>query len=141
MKIFRNKIPINVIIIISILSHVTLLHTFAKDLVVCLNDNGNVKIEKINDCEECTTSLEVLLNSGFNKKSISDIDCEDIPLDEFCFEENQLLPKADVLFWKLFVTAIVPNINEYTAVNYIVISGESSYNFILQNYTSVSLLI
>ncbi len=142
MKKFRNNITVNAIIIFSILSHVTLIHTFAKDLVVCLNEeNGNVKIEKINDCEECKIPLEVLYNSSLVEKSISDIDCEDIPLDEFCFEENQLMPKIDILFWKLLVKTIMPDVTEYDTLKYFIADKTFNFNLTLENYTSVLLLI
>ncbi len=141
MKIFRNNITISAVLIITLLSHVTVIHTFVKDLVLCINDNGNVKIEKINDCESCAPFLTDVFGVENGGQNLSDISCEDIPLEKFCFEENQLITKTDIFLWKLSVSSILPQLNNSDPDTYLIPLNTTIKNFTLSNYTSVLLLI
>ncbi len=131
---------INVVVILVMLSHITFMHNLFKNYVLCFGSDGHIQIENINDCEECT-GLDILNTATSTENvTIQNLDCEDIPLDEHCFEENQFLSKKNILAIteiKSKVTTTTPN-REVTFIN---LNTNPTNNHILESYTTVSLTI
>jgi hypothetical protein len=106
--------------------------------VVCFGTDGHIAVEKVNECDECTEA-EFLTSSDIEVRRA---DCEDISLDQNCFEINQFVAKNKI--------DISKNIYELTEIlsepktekkYHCSINNNKDKNLILKNYTTVSLLI
>jgi hypothetical protein len=109
------------------------------EYVICTGTDGHIAIENVNDCDECN---DINYTEPTNDVEIKQQDCEDIALNEYCFEEEQFPPKDKIILSFYSITiSILPEPDEdqrcKTNFNdYIKISDP-----ILESYTSVSLLI
>ena len=136
----REKI-LSIIIVVTLLSHLTFLHNVLENYVVCIGTDGHIAVENVSECDECIET-EFLASNDVANIEVSKTDCEDISLDQNCFEINQFVTKNKI--------DISENVFELTAVlsesrteikYYYSINNNKDKNPILKNYTTVSLLI
>ncbi|MFH1528977.1 MAG: hypothetical protein ABIJ40_11380 [Bacteroidota bacterium] len=140
----RNKV-INVFLLFSMLSHVTFLHNYFDNYILCYGADGRIAIENANDFSECEGvkifDKEVRPNNT-GATTVDNTDCEDVSLDENCFEENQFLSKNKIVIPDYILKTnqlVLPSENEVNSFHQI--DFNLTDNTILENYTTVSLLI
>ncbi|VAX15509.1 hypothetical protein MNBD_IGNAVI01-3030 [hydrothermal vent metagenome] len=137
-----NKI-ISISLIVIMFSHLTFLHNFFQDYVLCNELDGNVTVENINEhaAFSNSSSSAISITAG---QSIYDVNnCQDTLLDEYCIDENGFIPKDKVdLNVNLANTweTITPSENEFKIYKF-VDKTLLKENHILKNYSTVSLLI
>jgi hypothetical protein len=133
---------INIILILTIFSHLSFFHEYLQNYVICYEIDGNVQIENINDCEECTNINLVIPSSMPEESTIKNIDCLDIPLEANCFNDQQFISrknkvnitKSTILSVQTFIAFKKENI--FTTTKNLTFN-----NHILDNYLSVLLII
>lgn len=124
------------------LSHLTYLHDLLDNYVLCYGNDGHIAIENINDNLECeiTNATSVMVNS--NTLSFQNNNCNDISLGNDCYEDSQFLNDSKTNITISVNAFIQPlqrtkqkpvysNIKDHLSIS----------NLILENYTTVSLLI
>jgi hypothetical protein len=136
----REK-TLNIIIIVTLLSHLTFLHNVLEAYVICFGTDGHITVEEVKDCDECSNNEFLLSNNAANIE-LKNVDCKDIPLDQYCLEVNQFIikNKAGISDNVLKLTSVLSEsggeLKYYYSIN-----EKSVKNHILENYTTVSLLI
>ncbi len=134
---------INIVLLVTMFSHLTFFHGYFQDYVICYGNDGHVAIENLDDCNECSTLNFSDLFSSAQNVIIEDIDCKDIALDENCFEDENFIAKNKVLFANNLrkTKPIIINLaidqnkrNSYTLVG-------KFKNSITEIYSTVSLII
>ncbi len=124
-------------------SHLTILHRFLQDYVLCNGSDGHISIENVNEYAACsnTSSFTISVLPGLSI-SVAD-ECKDTRLNENCIDENE------------FILENRTNLNVDLINRWQIIASPENllknYNFsdrnvfkenpILENYTTVSLLI
>ncbi|MFA8342811.1 MAG: hypothetical protein ACEPO8_07530 [Rhodothermaceae bacterium] len=126
---------VNLVLGFILFSHITLIHNFEQNYIICSEDNGRVHIEEIGN-SHCHNATDLFSNLISNK------DCEDENIDENCFEENQLLTKNNIIS-KLIkvknnISGILPAVDNKTKNSFDIIP---QVNNTLENYSTVLLLI
>ena len=131
---------INILIVISLLSHLTILHNFLEDYVICYGSDGHIAVENVNDCVECP-SIDFSTLDYSAIEGVKNSECEDISLDQHCFAENQFITKNNVdlpnfiIAIKTVLSRQENQVNRYHSLN------NNNINRILDSYTTISLLI
>lgn len=124
------------------LSHVTYLHDFLDRYVLCYGSDGHIAIESLDDCNDCENiSSSIYLINEFSTL-IQDNNCNDLSINGNCFEDAQFLLKSTNVF-ELSKNVHIKHIyNPPLEIEFAKIQiCQKSYNPILDNYTTVSLLI
>jgi len=127
---------------ISLLWHIIFMHSVWNDYVICFEPDGNIEIENVNDCEECSIGLEesMLIESGI--ALIIDCECIDISLAGNCSEDEPLPIKNRVSIDVGKLKNNIPGFQIYTNNRFPIKSNPTlPANYILENYTTVSLII
>jgi len=134
----KNKF-IKVVLLVALFSHLSFFHEYFQNYVVCYEVDGHIQIENINECEECNTLN--LFTSTANNEIIHNTDCTDIPLDNNCLQEEQLVRKNNIVISKNILQSSKTTID----INRNIICHTNEFqlktNYILDNYSTVSLTI
>ncbi len=137
-----NKI-ISVSLIIILVSHITFLHNIMQDYVLCKGADGHVAVENIEETYSCPNSLSFEI-SIYTGQSIFNVNsCEDTRFDENCIEESEFIPQSNsnsTIDLTSNCEIVQPTKNTFKNYKFIV-KDLFDKNYILQNYTTVSLLI
>ncbi|MBT8378864.1 MAG: hypothetical protein KJN64_06525 [Ignavibacteria bacterium] len=132
---------INVVIVISLLSHLTILHNFLEDYVICYGTDGHIAVENVNDCDECP-SIDLSTLDYFANEEVKKPECEDISIDQHCFEGNQFIINNNIdLPSTILVLNAVFSKSKDEIKFYYSPNTNNNKNQILDSYTTVSLLI
>ena len=132
----RNKI-INLVLILSILSHITYLHNYLDDYILCYGNDGHITIEKLSDCNECSNLDLISTNIYFDYD-----DCTDFPILNSCFEDTEFLVDKKVnislnlVSNKRYVLNPQPKTKHTQTIKYNTLKDS-----ILESYSTISLLI
>ena len=131
-----------IVIFLNLLLHTALLHNIFTSGVICFDQDGNIKIENVEGCNDCSshtsdfTFNENILNSNGNN-------CTDIILDINCYNDKQIIQKQkdinrqDALIALLTTgTLISSKFNFHSTFKKL-----STNNFPLSSYLTVALLI
>ena len=141
MKIFYRNNIVSIILLVTLLSHITFMHSVVQNFVLCYGNDGHIQIEDVNDSESCE-SHSTFESEETTTVYINSADCEDVNLNENCFEEEQFISKnriainCDVLRSKNFSVR-----NENWKNNFNKNYQTKFGNNILESYTTVSLII
>ncbi|NNG27724.1 MAG: hypothetical protein HKM87_09370 [Ignavibacteriaceae bacterium] len=141
MNILVRKRVINIVIIFALLSHLTFLHNVLDNYVICFGADGHIAVEKVSDCDECPAiEFSKAIDIAYTEVNIPD--CKDISLDQNCFESNQFITKdkVDISDTNLVLNTILLEPKNETKY-YCSTNTNKDKNHILENYTTVSLLI
>ncbi len=134
---------INIILLVTMFSHLTFFHEYFQDYVICFGNDGHITIENLDDCNECSGLDYFDLFSSTQNVIIEDIDCKDIALDDNCFEDETFITKNKVLFANNLLKTKPIIINFEIDLNkrnhYILV--EKFKNPITEIYSTVSLII
>ena len=124
------------------LSHVTYLHDFLDRYVLCYGSDGHIAIENLDDCTDCENiSSSHYLANGFSP-IIQENNCNDLSINSNCFEDAQFLLKSTDGFELNKNVNIKLVYNPPSEIEFAKIKVyQKNYNPILDNYTTVSLLI
>ena len=124
------------------LSHVTYLHDFLDRYVLCYGSDGHIAIENLDDCTDCENiSSSHYFTNGFSPV-IQENNCNDLSINSNCFEDAQFLLKTTNVFELNKNVHIKLVYNPPLEIEFAKIEiCQKSYNPILDNYTTVSLLI
>lgn len=133
-----NKIT-SVVLIFMLLSHIIFMHSFLENYVICHGTDGHIEIENVGDSASCDdhSLAEYVSNS-----KISNADCKDFSLEENCLSDEQLIFKNQIKFnagiqkEEAFISEFK---NKY--LTFIMIETNIYSNNILENYSTISLLI
>ncbi len=131
---------INIVLILMMFSHTSFFHEYLQNYVLCFGNDGHIQIENINDCEECT-NLDFLTTTYPGKIIVQSSDCEDIPLDEHCFEENQFISQRNIISTIGIQLPVISFLSSGKKVLFYNLDFTSTNNPILENYKKVSLTI
>lgn len=133
---------INIVLMFVMLSHLTFIHNFIYDYVLCYGNDGHIQIENINEFENCKSRSIFEVEKTISTYIISSVDCEDVSLDENCFEEEQFIFNKRV---NSYAVILKSNISIYLTENQKNGTDKIEINRfgsnVLENYTTVSLLI
>ncbi|MAT59404.1 MAG: hypothetical protein CMF23_15635 [Ignavibacteriae bacterium] len=135
---FINK-STHIFLLLTLVSHLTLAHDLISEYVLCTGSDGHVAIENVNECEECSN---IQFNGDTKLVVISIQDCEDVALDQNCFEDDEFIPQNKIVITASIVkfATIFENTDYEKKFNNSYIDQDFK-NPILERYTSVSLLI
>jgi hypothetical protein len=115
-----------------------------ENYVVCYGFDGHVEVENINNSYECS-SIDMMRSSSYmGEIVVSNSDCKDVSLGVNCFEndiiisENKTSSRIDIQKYITHILSFdanknIPTFNFFNSIKII--------NNILENYTTVSLLI
>lgn len=135
---FINK-STHILLLLIFVSHLTFAHELVSEYVICTGTDGHVAVENVNECDDCKVMKYA---ESTNEVELQQQDCEDVAIDENCFEEEQFLPKDKIDVTSYYVTlSILPEPTEDQRSNF---NFKDYYKFIdpvLENYTTVSLII
>jgi len=136
---------ISVFLLLSMLSHTTYLHDYLENYVLCYGVDGHVAIENVDDCSDCSIISTLIIPIGasqYSKIFSANEDCQDFSLNSECFEENEFLivNKTAKSYSSSISLLELPRLNQKSISSGIINSSEIS-NLILQNYTTVLLII
>ena len=135
---FINK-STHILLLLIFISHLTFAHDLMSEYVLCTGSDGHIAIEKVDDCTECNNVNYFDQTDGVEIKQQS---CEDVSLEENCFEEEQFLPKSKIVLSTYITTfAFIPietynNKDKFYSNNFYQLIDQP-----LENYTTVSLII
>ena len=123
------------------LSHLTFMHSFVQNYIICYGSDGHIQIENVNDCGSCENH-PIFESAEITISYLSSTDCNDVSLDENCLDDAQFFSKNKI------------TINAGNQKNNIFIFRSGNHkrtlnkidtitfgNNILENYTTVSLII
>ena len=142
MNSIQSKKILSLFLIVSMLSHVTFLHNYLDDYVLCYGNDGHTAIEKLNDCDEYL-NLEVRNSTEFNNNvHFNNDDCTDFPIFDSCFEDNEFVIDKKVNFGINFISNILHKVKPQYKTKHILITNLTTLkDSILESYSTVSLLI
>lgn len=134
----RHKI-INFFLLLVLFSHLTFIHDVIKNYVLCYGTDGHIAIEKVNECIECP-EVNNFIELGY--PSINCVNCEDVSLDQTCIADGQFLAKnKEVISSKKIITSVNILKPDSRVNTFLSLDLPQNINPILQNYSTVSLLI
>lgn len=135
---FINKAT-HILLLITFISHLTFAHELMSEYVICNGTDGHVAIENVNDCDDCN---DINYLEPTNDVEIKQQDCEDVSLNKNCFEEEQFQPKDKIIisFYSIIIS-VLPEPTEDQRINFNYINHYKITDPILENYTTVSLII
>jgi len=109
------------------------------EYVLCIGSDGHIAIENVNDCEECG---DIQYNGDTNSVEFNSQDCEDVALDQNCFEDAQFIPKDKIVIAANIVklATILDNSHNEKEFNHPYINRDFE-NPALESYTTISLQI
>jgi len=135
---FINK-STHILLLLIFVSHLTFFHNLLDEYVICSGNDGHIAIENANDCDECN---DIQFTGETKSLELSSQDCEDVALDQNCFEDAQFIPKDKIVVTANIVklaTIFEDSYNEkefnHTYIN------QDFENQILESYSTISLLI
>lgn len=130
------------VIFLNLLLHTALLHNFFTAGVICIEQNGNTRIENLTEFNKLNSNL---FDYTFNKNILnpSHEDCNNISLDVNCFNDKQIIQKQKDVNRQNTLTALLTTrtllskkFNLYSTLKKL-----STNNFPLFSYSTVALLI
>lgn len=124
------------------LSHITYLHDLLDNYVLCYGSDGHIAIESLDDCNDCENSSSSQYFTNEFSTLIQENNCHDLSINSNCFEDAQFLLKNTNVFElnknvHIKLCYSPPLEIEFTKIKVC----QKSSNPILDNYTTVSLLI
>ncbi len=141
MKALRQHKILIFLLIFSFVGHITLIHSYVEDLVLCVSYDGEVKLEQVNGADECSPELQLTTAGSVTGEFFSTNDCEDIPLESFCTNDEQTLPKNSFSVVKFSLPEISIKIADFERKTFRITQKQTVINTSLDNFTSVLLLI
>ena len=133
---------LNIVLILVMLSHVSFFHEYLKNYVICYEPNGDVQVENINDCEECTNINLIIPSAVPTESSVNKTDCLDFPLDGDFFSHHQFITKnSNVLITNNILSSVPTFIKINSNIDFRNYKNTLIKNLILENFTSVLLII
>jgi len=140
-RFFQNK-NIHIFLLVALISHPAFIHELMANYVICRGSNGHIGVERLNDCSDCNDIQYTELEKTTGTTLLDNQCCEDVALDNGCFEENQYPPKVRMLaanqLPKVEKNSFEPSVENFAYHNLFM---NRSYNQSLEHYTTVSLLI
>ena len=137
-----TKRSISLALIITILWHIVIVHNVFQNYVICYGNDGHIEIENPLECENCSYPVQDYLLVAGGNTVLNNNDCEDMSLDENCFDDNQFITKNNVNFSLILIKSNFIKIQPEQINNlFKVITNEITRNNILSNYSTVSLQI
>ena len=127
------------------ISHLTYLHDFLDNYILCYGNDGHVAVENTNDSSDCESnsfSIEFEPNYLSDNATFHDDNCNDVSLHNNCVEDNQFLldNKTSIPFNTHVIAQRFPRTKQ--KLKYSEIKEHLSIiNPILESYTTVSLII
>jgi len=110
--------------------------------IICLDQDGNIRIENVGECLGCDTTL---FDLSFNEKisNLSQDNCTDIILDINCNNENQIINKQKEINQINFIVGLLSskNVKNYNFKLNSRFNKLFLTNHPLFSYSTVSLLI
>ena len=85
-KIFTKRY-INLTLIFTILWHIVIVHNIFQNYVICYGNDGHIEIENALECENCSVPGKSDISLLGGNTVLNNNDCEDMSLDENCFDE------------------------------------------------------
>ena len=100
----------HILLILTLISHLSFFHNLLDNYVICSGSDGHIAIENVNDCDECSN---IQFNGYTKTVEFSSQDCEDTALDQNCFEDDEFIPKDRIVITANIVklAAIFENTN------------------------------
>lgn len=132
---------INTVLIIVFLSHLTFLHDYLGNYVICYGADGHEAIERINECDDCMSSNFQVPEILQGIETVAQSDCEDIALEENCISESQFIPKKKITVSTSIVKVATIKLTPCRNTEINPITNRIFENITIENYTTVSLLI
>ena len=132
---------INIVLILVMLSHASFLHEYLQNYIICYEPNGDVQIENINDCDECTNLNITIPVPITNQSSIDKTDCIDFPLEGDYINHHQFIPNSSKVQLTKNILFSEPIFIRSEQKKYYTNLKTTCNNLILEHYTSVSLII
>lgn len=129
------------IILFSLLMHTALLHNTLTTSFICLEQDGNVRIEKMGKSNECSSNI-VELTFNKNISNANKDSCADISLDINCDTDRQITQKQKDLNPN-FITNLFSSKTNLDNTFKLNLKFNKLYltNHHLSSYSTVSLLI
>lgn len=145
MKTNISKKIISIFLILSMLSHLTYLHELLDNYVLCYGNDGHIAIENINndfECEITHSSKSMVYSNISSNTSFQNNNCNDVSLGNDCYEDSQFLIDSKTNF-TFNTNPFILNLprTKQKPVFLDIKDQLFSKNLILENYTTVSLLI
>lgn len=131
------KKSINILLITLFFTHAAFMHHILDSFVHCSTENGQLTLEYIHE----NSSNVICLGNTDSTCSHNNFGCEDVSLDQNCFEYGQVISKDKTFFvyviqlYVLHIHSAKPKSFYCLPVNY------QLKNPILENYSTISLLI
>lgn len=123
------------------LSHITFIHNIVHDYVLCYGNDGHIEIENVNDCTDCAPQ-SMFDTQTASSSQISSKDCNDISLNENCFEEEQYLSKNNTSINRsIQKSKLFSFLNGNPKNNFNLDNKNRLENNILESYSNILLLI
>lgn len=133
----------NLFLILIILSHLSYFHNVLENYIVCYGSDGHVEIENINSNSECSNIDMTRSSSYMGEIIVPNSDCKDVSLSVNCFEDDKIISENKIISSfdiqknisqvLSFADKQIPTFNYFNSIKIA--------NNILENYTTVSLLI
>ncbi len=136
---FPHKL-VNIVLILMMFSHTSFFHEYLQNYVLCFGIDGHIQIENVNECEECS-KLDFFITNTLEQVIVQNLDCEDIPLDKHCFEENQFISQRNLISTIGIQLPVISFLSSGKKVLFYNLDFKSTINPTLENYKKVSLTI